>query len=239
MRQSIRAWLRPMVLPTRGVDQEPGVVTLGNSKWCYLQLFLSFSKDFPRSFPFSRPLLTTSVVRLVLLPMETRTTGSMNRQENFRTIGLFMVSSTMRTRATRSPTLCSMTLSPPKSEPDVLQSTRSKLRFFFCSELHSYLLMRKLTEKGSPSFLHIPTSISIRDALDIGCGDGHWVAHAAQAWGVHGTRIVGIDFLPISKDIMETLSGPSAENTVVFNHNLCVTFCALNSPLNVKFSCSV
>jgi SAM-dependent methyltransferase len=96
--------------------------------------------------------------------------------------------------------------------------------------------MRKLTEKGSPSFLHIPTSVSVRDALDIGCGDGHWVAHAAQAWGVHGTKIVGIDFLPISKDIMETLSGPSAENTEVFNHNLCVTFYALNSPLILRYS---
>lgn len=61
------------------------------------------------------------------------------------------------------------------------------------NELHSYLLMRKLTEKGSPSFLHIPTSIPIRDALDLGCGDGHWAAHAAQAWGVQGTNIVGVD----------------------------------------------
>lgn len=48
MRQSIRLWLRLMVLPARGLDQEPGLVTLGSSKWCYLQLFLSFSKDFPR-----------------------------------------------------------------------------------------------------------------------------------------------------------------------------------------------
>lgn len=92
--------------------------------------------------------------------------------------------------------------------------------------------MRKLTGKDSPSFLHVPTSISVSDALDIGCGDGHWVAHAAKAWGVHGTKIVGIDFLPMAKDMIATLSGPSAENTEVFNHNLCVAFCALNSPLN-------
>ncbi|KAH9004138.1 hypothetical protein EDB86DRAFT_2135572 [Lactarius hatsudake] len=87
------------------------------------------------------------------------------------------------------------------------------------NELHSYLLVRRLTENGSPSFLHVPTSIPVHDALDLGCGDGHWIAHAAQVWGVHGTKIVGIDLSLSTKDITATLSGPSAENTKLFHHN--------------------
>jgi SAM-dependent methyltransferase len=82
--------------------------------------------------------------------------------------------------------------------------------------------MRRLTEKGSPSFLHIPTSISVDDALDLGCGDGHWVAHAAQAWRVHGTKVVGIDLSLSTEDTMPIISGPSAENTKLLHHNLCV-----------------
>ncbi|KAI9444910.1 hypothetical protein H4582DRAFT_2094720 [Lactarius indigo] len=87
------------------------------------------------------------------------------------------------------------------------------------NELHSYLLVRKLTEKGSPSFLHLPTSVPVRDALDLGCGDGHWVAHAAQAWGVHGTKIVGVDLSLSTRDVTAALSGPSAENTKLLHHN--------------------
>jgi SAM-dependent methyltransferase len=146
-----------------------------------------------------------------------------------------MVSSTMRTRATRPRTLCFTTLLPPKSEPDAPTEHSFIAETFFRSELHSYMLTRKLTEKDSPSFLHIPTSITVHDALELGCGDGHWIAHAAQTWGVHGTRIVGIDFLPIAKDMTESLSGLSAESTEVFHHNLCVTLHALNSPLIMRF----
>ncbi|KAH9081769.1 hypothetical protein EDB83DRAFT_2512614 [Lactarius deliciosus] len=87
------------------------------------------------------------------------------------------------------------------------------------SELHSYLLVRRLTENGSPSFLHVPTSIPVHDALDLGCGDGHWIAQAAQVWGVHGTKIIGIDLSLSTKDVTATLSGASAENTKLFHHN--------------------
>ncbi len=99
--------------------------------------------------------------------------------------------------------------------------------------------MRRLIGKGSPSFLHIPTSILVRHALDLGCGDGHWVAHAAQTWAVHGTKVVGINLSLSAEDTAATLSGPSAENTELLHHNLCVqkpTFCAFNSPLIVGFS---
>ena len=120
-----------MGVPARGFDRETRVATLGRSKWCYLQLFLSFSTDFPPLPPFLHPLLTISVVRLVLLPKEMRITGRVKRKRSFRTTGLFMVSSTTRTRATRSRTLCFTTLSPPKSESDALPSTCSMLRYIF------------------------------------------------------------------------------------------------------------
>ena len=49
-----------------------------------------------------------------------------------------MVLSTMHTRATRSRTLCFMTLSPLKSEPHALPRTRSVLRLFAVSSTRTY-----------------------------------------------------------------------------------------------------
>jgi len=90
------------------------------------------------------------------------------------------------------------------------------------SELHSYELTRKLTSDASPSLLHSPNPSPVRNALDLGSGDGHWIAHAAQTWGAHGTKITGIR-MPLSIDEEQTsLPGRDAENVTVLRHNLYV-----------------
>lgn len=73
------------------------------------------------------------------------------------------------------------------------------------SELHSYELMRKLMQDGSPSFLDIPTSSPVHHALDLGCRDGHWITHAAHEWGAHGTKVTGLSMPPSVDEEQTTL----------------------------------
>ena len=91
-----------------------------------------------------------------------------------------------------------------------------------CSELHSYELMQKVTRDGSPSFLHIPTSSPVHNALDLGCGDGHWVAHAAHVWGAHGAEIIGVRIPPSTDEEQRTFPEVDRENVKLLCHNLYV-----------------
>lgn len=95
---------------------------------------------------------------------------------------------------------------------------------FGCSELHSYELMQKLMRDGSPSFLDNPTSSPVQHALDLGCKDGHWVAHAAHAWGAHGTKIIGLSMPPCVDEEQATLPRVPVdkENVKLLHHNLYV-----------------
>ncbi|KAI9454827.1 hypothetical protein F5148DRAFT_413855 [Russula earlei] len=68
-------------------------------------------------------------------------------------------------------------------------------------ELSAYELMKRLMEDDFPS---VHTSSPVRSALDLGCGDGHWVSHAAQAWASQETKITGI-YLPLSTDEEQTI----------------------------------
>jgi hypothetical protein len=89
------------------------------------------------------------------------------------------------------------------------------------SELHSYELTRKLMGDATPSFFP-PNSSPVLNALDLGSGDDHWIAHAAQVWGAHGTRITGI-LMPLSTEEEQTaLPGKENENVTLLRHNLYV-----------------
>jgi hypothetical protein len=100
------------------------------------------------------------------------------------------------------------------------------------SELHSYELMRKLMRDGSPSFLDIPTSSPVHHALDLGCRDSHWVAHAAHEWGAHGTTVIGLSMPPCVDEEHTTLPRVSVdkENVKLLRHNLYV-YIATNAAL--------
>jgi hypothetical protein len=77
---------------------------------------------------------------------------------------------------------------------------------------------------GSPSFLDIPTSPPIHHALDLGYRDGHWVAHAADEWGAHGTTVIGLTMPPYVDE--EQTTHPRVpvdkENVKLIHHNLYV-----------------
>jgi hypothetical protein len=84
--------------------------------------------------------------------------------------------------------------------------------------------MRKLMRDGSPSFLDIPTSSSVRHALDLGCRDGHWVTHAAHEWGAHGTTVIGLSMPPCVDEAQTMLPRVPVdrENVKLLRHNLYV-----------------
>lgn len=103
------------------------------------------------------------------------------------------------------------------------------------SELHSYELMQKLMrDDGSPSFLHIPASSPIHHALDIGCGDGHWVAHAAQVWGAHGTKIIGLSMPPCVSEEHTTLPKVDKENVKLLRHSMYVYIATKAAPRTIR-----
>ncbi len=75
---------------------------------------------------------------------------------------------------------------------------------------------------GSPSFLDVPSSSPVHHALDLGCRDGHWVAHAAQVWGAHGTKIIGLSLPPCIGEEQTTLPRVDKEGVKLLRHNLYV-----------------
>ncbi|KAI0274958.1 hypothetical protein BC834DRAFT_839943 [Gloeopeniophorella convolvens] len=92
------------------------------------------------------------------------------------------------------------------------------------SEQYSDTLLRKLTENGSPSFLDLPDLPFIRNALNLGCRDRHWVLHAAQSWKTRGTKVTGVD-LSFSSDVdtnpetEPSESGSPKDNVRLLHHN--------------------
>ncbi|EAU89999.2 hypothetical protein CC1G_05915 [Coprinopsis cinerea okayama7 len=69
------------------------------------------------------------------------------------------------------------------------------------NDRHTGDLLNRLNGTGSPTFYdygnHPPAT-----ALDLGCGQGHWVVDAAIAWKGHGTKVTGYDLVDISKVLM-------------------------------------
>jgi tRNA G46 methylase TrmB len=108
------------------------------------------------------------------------------------------------------------------------------------SELHSHRLLQKLTRDGSPSFLHFPASAPVRNALEIGCGEGHWALYAAQAWQAHETTVIGIDVPLFTQEIQTKHTRWIAHNAELLCHNLCVYMttrlhdCTSNSLLTTR-----
>ena len=62
------------------------------------------------------------------------------------------------------------------------------------SDYQAHQLLCKLTRADSPTFHNFgkkPPS----DVLDLGCGEGFWVLHAAKLWKSSNTRVVGLDLI--------------------------------------------
>ncbi|TFK67723.1 hypothetical protein BDN72DRAFT_898751 [Pluteus cervinus] len=63
-------------------------------------------------------------------------------------------------------------------------------------------LLRRLNGTGSPSFHDYGNDPPPADVLDLGCGQGHWVLHAARTWRGYDTRVVGYDLVDVTKSLL-------------------------------------
>lgn len=104
------------------------------------------------------------------------------------------------------------------------------------SELNSYELMQRLMRDGSPSFLDISTSSPVRHALDLGCRDGHWAAHAAHLWGAHGATVIGLSMPPCVDGGQPTLPRvPVDRENVKFCHHNLYVYIATKAALRTNY----
>ena len=62
------------------------------------------------------------------------------------------------------------------------------------SDYQTYQLLSKLMRADSPTF-HNFGKKPPADVLDLGCGEGFWVLHAAKLWKSNNTRVVGLDLI--------------------------------------------
>ncbi|KAI4522712.1 hypothetical protein K525DRAFT_198188 [Schizophyllum commune Loenen D] len=62
----------------------------------------------------------------------------------------------------------------------------------------THTLLRRLLPPNSPTFYNYDTTPPTA-ALDLGCGAGHWLFDAAQAWQGYGTRLTGMDNVDLTR----------------------------------------
>ena len=67
-------------------------------------------------------------------------------------------------------------------------------RLVACSDFQTHQLLSKLTRADSPTF-HTFGKKPPADVLDLGCGEGFWVLHAAKLWKANSTHVVGFDLI--------------------------------------------
>ncbi|CDO73044.1 hypothetical protein BN946_scf185007.g98 [Trametes cinnabarina] len=61
-------------------------------------------------------------------------------------------------------------------------------------QAYSHILLEKLAPVDSPTF-HNFGKKPPAEVLDLGCGEGFWVLHAAKMWKSHHTKVTGLDLI--------------------------------------------
>ncbi|KAI0962376.1 hypothetical protein AcV7_001233 [Taiwanofungus camphoratus] len=64
------------------------------------------------------------------------------------------------------------------------------------NDYHTFDLLRRLSPDGSPTF-HAYGRKPPSNVLDLGCGEGFWVLHAAKVWKSAGTKVTGLDLIDV------------------------------------------
>ena len=64
------------------------------------------------------------------------------------------------------------------------------------SDYQAHQLLCRLMRADSPSF-HKWGKKPPADVLDLGCGEGFWVLHAAKLWKSFGTKVTGLDLIDL------------------------------------------
>ncbi|KAI8990596.1 hypothetical protein BD414DRAFT_535882 [Trametes punicea] len=62
------------------------------------------------------------------------------------------------------------------------------------NDYQTHELLRRLTPADSPTFHHFGKKPPA-EVLDLGCGEGFWVLHAAKLWRSHHTKVTGLDLI--------------------------------------------
>ncbi|KAI0640010.1 hypothetical protein C8Q77DRAFT_1152924 [Trametes polyzona] len=64
------------------------------------------------------------------------------------------------------------------------------------NDFQTHELLRRLTPPDSPTF-HNFGKKPPAEVLDLGCGEGFWVLHAAKLWKSHHTKVTGLDLIDL------------------------------------------
>ncbi|KAL7285518.1 hypothetical protein ACG7TL_000620 [Trametes sanguinea] len=62
------------------------------------------------------------------------------------------------------------------------------------NDYQTHELLRRLAPADSPTFHHFGKKPPA-EVLDLGCGEGFWVLHAAKMWKGHHTKVTGLDLV--------------------------------------------
>ncbi|KAI1793140.1 S-adenosyl-L-methionine-dependent methyltransferase [Ganoderma leucocontextum] len=79
---------------------------------------------------------------------------------------------------------------PPEDAPYMQAYSQVLLE----NDYQTHQLLSKLMRADSPTF-HNFGKKPPADVLDLGCGEGFWVLHAAKLWKSNNTRVVGLDLI--------------------------------------------
>ncbi|KAH9929759.1 uncharacterized protein B0H18DRAFT_996133 [Fomitopsis serialis] len=88
------------------------------------------------------------------------------------------------------------------------------------SDYHTFELLRRLNPNiNSPTF-HDYGRRPPKNVLDLGCGEGHWVLHAARTWRSAGTHVTGLDLIDLYNNdhgrVSSTREGEAPPRNVTF-----------------------
>ncbi|KAI0360973.1 hypothetical protein OH77DRAFT_1433228 [Trametes cingulata] len=73
------------------------------------------------------------------------------------------------------------------------------------NDFQTYELLRRLTAPDSPTF-HQYGKKPPAEVLDLGCGEGFWVLHAAKTWKSHHTKVTGLDLIDMHNNTVGEVS---------------------------------
>ncbi|KAF9461506.1 hypothetical protein BDZ94DRAFT_808269 [Collybia nuda] len=76
-------------------------------------------------------------------------------------------------------------------------------------------LLRRLNPTAYPAF-HDFGGSPPSSALDLGCGQGHWLLEAALFWKRTGTRITGFDMVDVTKDMWPSAVKQGVAGSIMF-----------------------
>ncbi|KAH9849271.1 hypothetical protein C2E23DRAFT_870791 [Lenzites betulinus] len=91
------------------------------------------------------------------------------------------------------------------------------------NDYQTYELLRRLAPVDSPTFHHFGKKAPA-EVLDLGCGEGFWVLHAAKLWKPNHTKVTGLDLIDMHNNNVGEVHpqfepAPTPKNVTWFRSN--------------------